>query len=160
MTGNYWDYPTSTDAVPYSDQPPGTGAHDPSNTANFFDYDGSANGFNDGFAVTGSLSVAGVNALTDVGAYTSALSPYGTFDQGGNVREWNEALIGSSRGRRGGSWGSCSLNLHASNRDVDCGPVEQGGSLFGFRVASIPEPSTLLLLCFGSLAVLGTRKCR
>ena len=26
VTGNYWDYPTSTDAVPYSDQPPGSGA--------------------------------------------------------------------------------------------------------------------------------------
>ena len=36
VTGNYWDYPTSTDAVPYSDQPPGSGAPDPSNTANFY----------------------------------------------------------------------------------------------------------------------------
>ncbi|MEX2316404.1 MAG: SUMF1/EgtB/PvdO family nonheme iron enzyme [Pirellulales bacterium] len=82
-TGNYWDYPTATDAVPYSDQPPGSGAPDPSNTANFFKNDGIANGYDDGYAVTGSTSfVNSQNYLTDVGAYTLADSPYGTFDQG------------------------------------------------------------------------------
>jgi hypothetical protein len=30
----------------------------------------------------------------------------------------------------------------------------------GFRVATVPEPSMLLLLCFGSLALLRTRKGR
>ncbi len=107
VTGNYWDYPTSTDALPYSDQPPGSGAPDPSNTANFYGNDGIANGYNDGYAVTGSTSILIDNPLTDVGAYTSALSPYGTFDQGGNVYEWNEKLFSefsSFRGHRGGSW--------------------------------------------------------
>lgn len=42
---------------------------------------------------------------THVGAYTGSASPYGTFDQGGNVYEWNEQIVGSSRGRRGGGWG-------------------------------------------------------
>jgi hypothetical protein len=55
VTGNYWDYPTSTDAVPFSDQPPGSDAPDLSNTANFFKDDGIANGYDDGFAVTVSL---------------------------------------------------------------------------------------------------------
>ena len=54
VTGNYWDYPTSTDAVPYSDQPPGSGAPTQSNTANFYKDDGIANGYDDGYAVTGS----------------------------------------------------------------------------------------------------------
>ena len=41
--------------------------------------------------------------MTDVGAYTSAPSPYGTFDQGGNVREWNETPVPNNREPRGGS---------------------------------------------------------
>ena len=32
-----------------------------------------------------------VGNLTDVGAYTGTTSPYGEFDMGGNVYQWNEA---------------------------------------------------------------------
>ena len=32
---------------------------------------------------------------TPAGAYASTHSPYGTFDQGGNVAEWNETLVNS-----------------------------------------------------------------
>ena len=40
-----------------------------------------------------------------MGAYTGSASPYGTYDQGGNVAEWNEEIVsGSNRGLRGGSW--------------------------------------------------------
>ena len=41
---------------------------------------------------------------TVVGSYTGSPSPYGTFDQGGNVLEFNEAVVfgGGMRGVRGG----------------------------------------------------------
>ena len=37
---------------------------------------------------------------TDVGAYTVSASPYGTFDQGGNVWEWNGYVLPRFPGRR------------------------------------------------------------
>jgi len=46
---------------------------------NYFNNDGNAtNGFNDGYAVSGSTSI-GTNPFTDVGAYTGAVSPL-SFD--------------------------------------------------------------------------------
>jgi formylglycine-generating enzyme required for sulfatase activity len=94
--------------------------------------------------------------MTDAGAYTLSASPYGTFDQGGNVWEWNEgneALISSEfRGLRGGSWGDgSSVGLHASLRNGDDSSLEN--IRIGFRVASIPEPSTTCLAALASLGV-------
>ena len=43
-----------------------------------------------------------------VGEFENSASPYGTFDQGGNVWEWNEAVVYEThialRGLRGGSY--------------------------------------------------------
>ena len=47
-TANYFDFPTSSDLAPSSDQPPGASAPNPSNSANFFRNDGIANGYDDG----------------------------------------------------------------------------------------------------------------
>jgi formylglycine-generating enzyme len=154
VTGNYWGYPTSTDVVPYSDQPPGSDTPDPSNTANFFRNDNVANSYNDGYAVTGSPSlVSSQNYLTDVGAFSSTLSPYGTFDQGGNAWEWNEVTFTgpSFRGLRGGSWGAGAINLSALDRVVFY--AADASSLIGFRVASVPEPSSIYLVALGMVAV-------
>jgi formylglycine-generating enzyme required for sulfatase activity len=74
----------------------------------------------------------------------------GTFDMIGNVWEWNETLIGSYRGMRGGS---CSMEgaycFSSSYRSYDS-PYDQY-FLIGFRVASVPEPCSLVLLSLGGL---------
>ena len=61
--------------------------------------------------------------------------------------EWNDAVIGSSRGLRGGSWFSNDSALQSSDRD-DLDPSSES-SLVGFRVASVPEPSTAVLVLMG-----------
>jgi len=99
-----------------------------------------ANYFDGDFAVhTGSNDGA-----LPVGSYANAESYYGTFDQGGNLWEWNEEIIsGTSRGLRGGAWFFGEGLLRSSFRDFPGATTEDFG--IGFRVASlapIPEPST------------------
>jgi formylglycine-generating enzyme len=133
----YWNYPMKTNGEPYSDQPPGA-TPDNTRVGNFYKDDGVVNGYDDGYAVTGSTTYSdGQNYLTDVGAYTSSPSYYGTFDQGGNVYEWNETKISSSRGVRGGAWLDFSYNGRAAfDRNSDFPAT--AFSVVGFRVASIP----------------------
>lgn len=97
-------------------------------------------------------------ALTDVGAYgLNSDSAYGTNDQAGNVFEWNDAVIsGSSRGLRGGAWYSNASTLPASFRDYFT-PSNQN-FLIGFRVASVPEPSAVLLTMLSVSACLTRRR--
>jgi formylglycine-generating enzyme required for sulfatase activity len=116
-SGTYYDYPASSDTQTICATPGAT-----ANTAN--------------------CDLA-VGDLTAAGSYTGSASPSGSFDQGGNVWEWNEALIGSSRGLRGGSFYNFPYFLTAPNRDY-CDPsyVYYG---VGFRVArlvpALPVPS-------------------
>ena len=99
-------------------------------------------------------------ALTDVGAYTGSPSEYGTFDQGGNVWEWNEAIIdGSSRGVRGGTLLLLNPGGFAASARDERGPTDED-SLRGFRVASLPEPGSGLLLMMGMLGLgVWRRRC-
>jgi formylglycine-generating enzyme required for sulfatase activity len=50
------------------------------------------------------------NALSNAGSYKNAASPYGTYDQGGNVWEYNDHQSGDKVGLRGGSF---YINDHA-----------------------------------------------
>ena len=131
----YWDYPTQSDTAPTAESPPGT---DMSNgSANYWDGD----------------YVDPTYYTTEVGAYDArpSDSAYGTFDQGGNLWEWNETVIaGSSRGLRGGFWHLGSVYLHASGR-ISGDPTSEGRNI-GFRVASVPEPGSITLLLCGLVA--------
>lgn len=98
---------------------------------------------------------------TNVGTYSEDPSMYGTFDQGGNVWEWNDAVISSSsRGLRGGAWGSyggSDASLASSYRLKGVGPSIEDLT-FGFRLASVPEPSSLVLTMLASGVMLMRRK--
>ena len=143
-SAGYWDYATQSDTVPKSEAPPGTDLLNGS--ANYYD---SVNGY----------AVDWPYYMTDVGAYTAkpSESAYGTFDQTGNLGEWNETLIESSRGLRGGSWNTLACYLPASFRNL--GEPDRNDILFGFRVASpVPEPSVIILLVTGALTWLVWRR--
>jgi formylglycine-generating enzyme required for sulfatase activity len=90
--------------------------------------------------------------LTDAGAYGQSESPYGTYDQGGNVYEWNESIVvGTHRGFRGGCWACSASDLLVTN-PYDVVPTYESNTV-GFRVATLaPEPGSGLL---GMTAVLG-----
>jgi sulfatase modifying factor 1 len=117
VTGNYFDYPTSSDSEPSNDliDP------DPGNNATFYD---------------SGYTIGSPYYRTEVGAHENSDSPYGTFDQGGNVWEWNEAVMGSYRGLRGGSFYIHDYGLHAAIR-LSYDPSNQILSI-GFRVAEVP----------------------
>lgn len=84
----------------------------------------------------------------DVGDGT--MEQNGTFDMMGNVWEWNETYIGSGRGIRGDSYGySLDGALRSSYRRYGT-PFTEFLDV-GFRVASVPEPCSLVLLGLGGL---------
>jgi formylglycine-generating enzyme required for sulfatase activity len=123
VTGNYFDYPTSNDDVPSNDLVEPT---DPGNNATFNDY--------------GNYTIGSPYYRTEVGAHENSDSPYGTFDMGGNVFEWNEALFTDSysRGLRGGSYTMVNVAFLTSDSCMYFSP-EYEDSWVGFRVASVPE---------------------
>ncbi len=90
---------------------------------------------------------------TAVGAYAGAASPFGTFDQGGNLAEWTETPADSSQIVRGGSWLSPSGRFDLAS--IVRGPGQNpyvGNASVGFRIGSaIPEPGTGLLVGLGSV---------
>ena len=100
------------------------------------------------------------NYLTDVGAYSSSASPYGTFDQAGNVWEWNEALISDAnfRGICAGSWFDGAFNLGSFSQGYEHSNGEYSNA--GFRLAFVPEPSALVLASLAGLSLCGGARRR
>lgn len=98
-----------------------------------------------------------VNAdLTAVGSYAGSPSPSGSFDQGGNVWEWSEGLVGVGARIQGGVFDGGPHLLDASTKIHVSG--DSGNS--GFRLASIPEPATGMLLLAGVCGLAGWRRRR
>ena len=131
--GTYWLYPTQSNTAP-SNVLSATGT----NNANYCQ--------NDSYPDP-------TNLLTPVGAFADSPGPYGTYDMGGDVFQWNEATIDNEyRGLRGGFWDSFASNvLAASGRDSGYPTYEFSG--FGFRVASVPEPGSIALVVAGGLCL-------
>ena len=128
----YWLYPTQSNTAP-SNVLSSTGT----NNANF-----------DDGTYTDPLGL-----LTPVGEFDESPGPYGTYDMGGDVFQWNEAnFYGAYRGLRGGSYyyGSNYLDSVFRSHDDPSGD----NAFYGFRVAVVPEPTSIALLLAGGLCLL------
>lgn len=129
--GGYFEYPTATDTPPTCAAPAAT-----PNTAN---------------------CESAVSAVTDVGAYTGSPSPYGTFDQAGNVWEWTEQTEAAAiRVLRGGNWFATATSSGASMSTTLEAIAENIG--IGFRIAMpLPEPGQGLLGATAGLVLVALR---
>ncbi|MFM8278693.1 MAG: SUMF1/EgtB/PvdO family nonheme iron enzyme [Cyanobium sp.] len=125
--GGYYVFPTQHDATPGSV---------PGNNIKYRNTPNQINYFNAGFAVTQLITPsASQNYLTDVGAFSKSASYYGTFDQGGNVYEWNDDQESASqRSLRGGYF--VSNVADTSYLDAYFLPPEYESSGSGFRLVS------------------------
>jgi len=142
----YWLYPTSSDTAPGRDMADASG-----NNANIY---GTPYPIDSG------------KYTTVAGEFQNSDSPYGTFDQGGNVWEWNEAIVYQDanyayRGLRGGSWNYYDYGLQASTRYYyHLYPTVEDYDI-GFRVSEVvPEPSSIIAVAGGLIALFGLRRRR
>ena len=108
--------------------------------------------------------VASVPAIVDS---AGGLSPYGTMGQGGNVSEWSESAFDGSnsstsedRAFRFAAFSDLAYRISPMGDRVAIGPPSAASDL-GFRIASVPEPSTYaLLLMTGAGALWWARRRR
>jgi formylglycine-generating enzyme len=139
-TDDYWLYPTATNTDPTMATAGLTGDID-NPGANVANYNDGA----DWNSLNGNVTTVGSAGLLSA-------SFYGTLDQGGNVWEWNEALIsGTYRGLRGGSYESVTASQLSTGLQNVGLPTDEF-YITGFRVVAVPEPSTMAL---GFVAVAG-----
>jgi sulfatase modifying factor 1 len=89
------------------------------------------------------------------------LSAYGTMGQGGNVSEWIETAFDGSndsatkiRRATGGNWESSTTELAVYEFFPGNAAPTQEDFGTGFRVASVPEPSTYALLAMSAAGAL------
>jgi formylglycine-generating enzyme required for sulfatase activity len=135
----YWLYPTRSDGTPSNNLV----SPDPGNNANF--------------SQQNYYTIGGPYFRTEVGAFGNSESGYSTFDQGGNVWEWNEAIVsGSFRALGGGGFTDLHYSLR-SDGPYRSYPTDEGGAL-GFRVSQVPEPASISLLALGAVGMLLRRR--
>jgi formylglycine-generating enzyme required for sulfatase activity len=136
-SGSYYLYPTSSNTAPGRDM-----SDVPGNNAN---YNGMPNS-----------PIQSPYYTTLVGEFQNSASPYGTFDQCGNLLEWTDVIISSSRGIRGGSFVDPEIVLR-SNRRGGYGPSYDVFAI-GFRVSQVPEPISVAVFDLGIMGMLLRRR--
>ena len=98
--------------------------------------------------------------LTTEGSYTGSASPYGTFDQGGNVCRVERGDHQRPESRRSAA-GTSAAPRSPSPRRRGAAPARRSrANSIGFRLAMIPEPGTGLLVIAGLLGLAGWRRAR
>ena len=125
VTNHYWDYPTATNHEPNNDviEP------DPGNNANTH------------IQQTNDYTLGRPYWRTEVAEFENSESPYGTYDQAGNMREWLDILMDwdgstSIRMQHGCGYASTVRNSRADEMGHHGWGPEVGNAIVGFRVAA------------------------
>jgi len=137
VTGNYWIFPTGSDVLPdyqLIDPDPGNNA-----TCKIENPDPEVE--------TPLYTIGEPYWRTEVGEHENSVSPYGTFDQGGNLEEWLESSYdtyhsSNGKGQRGGSFDQWDFRMAAGYRDNANWPHTAGYQV-GFRLALLPPHGDL-----------------
>jgi len=147
---NYWRFPTMSDIAPTvaTANPIGDISNPGINVANHF-FGADWNGQDGNVTTVGSAGL-------------QSASYYGTYDQGGNVWEWTEHLEEGYPVIQGGAWRSFDAGAFYLSGDSFSGVGGGDGTLetsyVGFRLAMVPEPSSLWLALVGGLIVLSLKR--
>lgn len=102
----------------------------------------------------------------DVGSFTNADNYYGLFDASGNVREWTGKINPNASGTNlqeaylanGSFAGATDFSQSIDNGVYTLGTAASAG--IGFRVALVPEPSTIALAAVGVAGALGFKRLK
>ncbi len=144
--GGYYTYATQSNSAPtpVTATTVGTGTSggvSPVTTGNVANYNNDAH--------WGSPVVQNGN-VTTVGS-NGGSSYYGTFDQSGNVLEWNGQTSSSTSGLMGGSFKgvAADIDFTYNNSSYPTSGFQDG---IGFRLVAVPEPASLGLVAFGAVA--------
>lgn len=132
---NYYSYGTSNNAVP---TPAASGAG--TNQAAF----------------NGQGSPASTTGVVNGDSFPNTTSPYGLFNAFGNVAEWSDTANGSLANVNGSGWRTTVPNAPnwASDQVRFFDPTTTNDS-YGFRVAAVPEPGSIVLAAAGLGGVFG-----
>ena len=139
---SYYLYPTSSSAQP-SNVLSATGT----NNANYYNL-----GYTDS-----------TNYLTPVGAFADTTSPYGAYDMGGEVYQWDEEIEtqqgygGEFRNLRGGSFDQVYITME-SGVSFEAYPTSDLGDNFGIRVSQVPEPTSISIVGVSMMGLLVRRR--
>lgn len=127
----YFDYSTQSNSIPSSVTANSTGDGQTGGNANSANYNFGAdwNGSN------GNLTTVGTNG---------GPSFYGTYDQTGQVWEWNDAISANARGVRGGSWLNTVQYIGSSFRGFSGAGPGFGNGNVGFRICCGANESNAL----------------
>ena len=137
--GGYWLYATGSNTVPAA----------------------VASGTDPNTAVYGQPTAQGPAPVDQSGG----LSPYGTRGQTGNLYHWLDTEFdglnddpSGFRTVRGGKWNAGAISVESADRNGNGPALVTNG--IGFRVASVPEPSCMLLMASAGIVALCKRRRR